>query len=78
MALLRQQPADLPCPDPEAEAPMSGYVMLIAVRSVPVGAGSWILVRPEPVPLGIGTVVGGGYGGLVLRTPRCPASSNVG
>ncbi len=41
-------------------------LMLIAVGSVPVGVGSWILVRPWPVPLGIGTVVGGGYGGLVL------------
>jgi hypothetical protein len=41
-------------------------IVLIAVGSVPVGVGGWILVRPGPVPLGIGTVVGGGYGGLVL------------
>jgi hypothetical protein len=41
-------------------------IILIAVGSVPVSVGGWILVRPGPVPLGIGTVVGGGYGGLVL------------
>jgi uncharacterized membrane protein len=41
-------------------------ILLIAVGSVPVVAGGWILVRPGPVAFGIGTVVGGGYGGLVL------------
>ncbi len=41
-------------------------IWLIVVGSVPVGAGSWILARPGPVSLGIGTVVGGGYGGLLL------------
>ena len=34
-------------------------IMLIAVGSVPVAAGGWILVRPRPVPLGIGAAIGG-------------------
>jgi hypothetical protein len=41
-------------------------IVLVAVGSVPVGAGAWILRRPEPVPLWIGAAIGGGYGLVVL------------
>ena len=41
-------------------------ILLIAVGSVPVVAGGWILVRPGPVPLGIGAAVGGGGALLML------------
>jgi hypothetical protein len=42
-------------------------ILLIAVGSVPVVAGGWILARPGPVPLGIGALVGGGGALLMLR-----------
>jgi hypothetical protein len=35
-------------------------IVLIAAGSVVVGAGGWILVRPRPVPRGIGAAVAGG------------------
>jgi len=35
-------------------------ILLIAVGSLPVIAGGWILTRPGPVPLGLGAAVGGG------------------
>ena len=41
-------------------------ILLIAVGSVPVVAGGWILARPGPVPLGIGAAVGGGGALLML------------
>jgi uncharacterized membrane protein len=34
-------------------------IVLIAVGSVPVAAGGWILVRPRPVPLGVGAAIAG-------------------
>jgi hypothetical protein len=41
-------------------------IMLIAVGSVPVGAGGWILARPRPVLLGVGAAIGACYGLVVL------------
>jgi hypothetical protein len=42
-------------------------IVLIAVGSVPAAVGGWILVRPGPVPLGIGAVIGGGGALLLFR-----------
>jgi len=42
-------------------------ILLIAVGSVPVVVGGWILARPRPVPLGIGAAVGGGAALFMFR-----------
>jgi hypothetical protein len=41
-------------------------ILLIAVGSVPVGAGGWILARPRPVLLGVGAAIGACYGLVIL------------